>query len=155
CGFSANEKVEVVLENLGSTPVSGYTLSYTVNDGTTTTGPFTAPSVPTLQAGVPINYTFSVGANLSAADTYTIVVTVNNPNDPEASNHTITYTTANATFPAIPPTFDLETTTTGVTDLRLVTNSSSAITEGTAASQPLAGQPTTSTKGMIMNGTTA
>ncbi len=155
CGFGTNEKVEVVLENLGSVPVSGYTISYTVNNGSTTSGPFPAPTVPTLAPGVPTNFTFPVGANLSAAGNYTIVVTVTNPNDPDPSNNTITYTIANATFPNIPPIFDFEAPASGIAALRLVTNSKAAITEGAAASRPLNGQPATSSKGMIMDANTA
>ncbi len=155
CGFGANEKVEVILENLGSVPISGYTLSYTVNDGTTTTGPFPAPTVPTLAPGIPVNFTFPVGADLSAAGNYTIVVTATNPNDPETGNNSVTYSIANASFPALPPIFDFETPATGVAALRVVTNGKSSITEGTAASQPLAGQPATSSKGMIMDANAA
>src|SRR5688572_21089475 len=151
CGFGTNEKVEVVLENLGSTPVSGYTLSYTLNDGTTTTGPFNAPNVPALAPGIPVNYTFPVGANLSAPGNYTIVVTVTNPNDPELANNSVTYTIGNASFTSIPPVFNFETPATGMAALRVVTKGKGAVTEGTAASQPLNGQPATSSKGLIMD----
>ncbi len=154
CGFGTNEKVEVVIENLGSTPVTGgYTLSYTVNNGTTTTGPFSGGTVPALAPNTPVNYTFPIGANISAAGTYTIVVTINNPNDPDPSNNTITYTISNATFTSLPPVFNFETPTTGIAALRAVTRPKSTITEGAAASRPLNGAPATSTKGMIMEAT--
>ncbi len=148
CGFGTNEKVEVVLENLGSVAVTGYTVSYTVNGG----NPVTAQG-PNLAPGVPTNFVFPTGANLSAAGTYTIVVTVNKPGDPEAANNSVTYTISNATFTSLPPVFNFETPTTGIAALRAVTNAKSAITEGAAASLPLNGQPTTSTKGMIMEAT--
>ncbi len=148
CGFGTNEKVEVVLENLGSVAVTGYTVSYTVNGGAAVTAPG-----PALAPGVPTNFVFPTGANLSAAGTYTIVVTVNKPGDPEAANNSVTYTISNATFTSLPPVFNFETPTTGIAALRTVTNAKSAITEGAAASLPLNGQPTTSTKGMIMEAT--
>ncbi len=150
CGFGTNEKVEVVLENLGGLPVTGYTVSYTVNGGAAVTAPG-----PALAPGVPTNFVFPTGANLSAAGTYTIVVTVTNPGDPEAGNNTVTYTISNATFPGLPPVFNFETPTTGIAALRTVTRTKSAITESAAASRPLIGAPATSTKGMLMEATTA
>ena len=53
CGSGNNEKVEVVLENLGSTPVSGYTLSYTVDNGSTHFQSVNAGTVPALAPNTP------------------------------------------------------------------------------------------------------
>jgi hypothetical protein len=153
CGFGNNEKVEVVLENLGSVPVTAgsYTVSYTVNNGTGTTPAVTQAGVA-LAPNVPVNFIFTTGANLTTAGNYTITVTVTMAGDPDASNNTITYTIGNATFTTIPPIFTFETPTTGIAALRTVKGINANITEGAAASQPLATNPATSTKGMIMEG---
>ncbi|WP_191907005.1 CARDB domain-containing protein [Adhaeribacter soli] len=149
CGFGTNEKVEVVLENQGSIPASGYTVSYTVNNGTTTTTPVSVPG-PTLAPGTPTNFTFPTGANLSAPGAYTIVVTVTMAGDPDVSNNTITYTITNATLTGMPPVIDFETATTDLSIMRVVKGTKGNVTEGTGASFG-----TTSTEGMIMDATSA
>jgi hypothetical protein len=55
CGFNTNEPVSVVIENLGSTPVSGFSLSYTVDGGNAVSQPFTG----TLAPGTPTTFTFT------------------------------------------------------------------------------------------------
>jgi hypothetical protein len=151
CGFGNNEPVQVELENLGSVVSTGYTVSYTVNGG-----PAVTQAGPSLAPGTPTSFTFTTGANLSAAGSYTIVVTVNMVGDPEPANNSVTYTISNATFTGLPPVFNFEPAGAGIAQLRTVTKSKSAITEGTAASNPHAATPTTpaiaSTKGMIMEG---
>ncbi len=143
CGFSATEPITAVLENLGSAPVSGFTVSYTLNSGAPVTQPFTG----TLAPGVPTNFTFTQPANLSAAIPYTIVVTVNMPGDPEAANNSATYTVSNAAFTSLPPVFTFETPVTGITALHTATNLRSNISEDIAASVGAG-----SSKGMIMDG---
>jgi hypothetical protein len=148
CGFGSNEQVQVQLENLGSIAASGYTVSYTVNNGTTTTTPVTQ-SGPSLAPGVPTLFTFTTGANLSAPGSYTIVVTVNMTGDPEAGNDVVTYTISNASFTSLPPVFNFEPTGAGVSQVRVITKPKSNITENTGASSTIG---PVSTKGMIMDG---
>jgi hypothetical protein len=145
CGFANNEPVTAILENLGSIPATGFTVSYTINGGTPVTQTYTG----TLAPNSPTNFTFSTPANLSAAGSYTIVVTVTMTGDPEAANNTFTYTVSNATFAGLPPVFNFEPAGSGVAQLRVVTKLKSNITEGVGASSILG---PVSTKGMIMDG---
>jgi hypothetical protein len=145
CGFASNEPVTAILENLGSIPVSGFTVSYTINGGTPVMQPYTGSLAP----NAPVNFTFNTPANLAASGSYTIVVTISKTGDPEAANNTFTYTVSNATFTGLPPVFDFEPGGSGVAQLRVITKSKSNVTENTAASSTIG---VTSTKGMIMDG---
>jgi len=67
CGLT-NESVTVAIDNLGSTAISGFPVSYTINGGTPVTETFSG----TIASGTSQNYTFTQQANLSASGTYII-----------------------------------------------------------------------------------
>lgn len=148
CGFGNNENVEVILENQGSIPASGYTVSYTVNNGTTTTPAVTAQG-STLAPGIATNFLFQTGANLSNPGAYVITVTVNMPGDPDASNNTFTYNVNNAAYTSLPPVLNFETSAIGMAGLRTMKGTKANLTEAAGASIG-----TGSTKGLIMDGVT-
>ncbi len=142
CGFSASEPISAVIQNLGPTAVTGFTVSYTVNGGTPVSQTFNG----SLASGATTTFTFTQGANLSATNTYTIVVTVTKTGDLDPTNNSATYTVSNSSYSGLPPVFNFEPAGNGVTQMNTVTNTRSAIAEGTAASFG------TSTQGLIMDG---
>ncbi|KAA9333612.1 T9SS type A sorting domain-containing protein [Adhaeribacter soli] len=146
CGFTNNEQVQVMIDNLGGLNATGFTMSYTVDGGTAVTETFTG----TLAPNSPTTFTFAQGANLSAPGPHTIVVTITGNGDPNATNNTITYTITNATLTGMPPVIDFETATTDLSIMRVVKGTKGNVTEGTGASFG-----TTSTEGMIMDATSA
>lgn len=144
CAYNTNEPVRVVLENLGNTPVSGFTVSYTVDGGAPVTQPFAGQLAP----GIPTNFVFGTGANLSAAGSHTVVVTINYPADPVQANNSLSYPVNNAMLSnVLPLALDFETPATDISNLRIVTNTNSAITELPAGSFGAG-----STKGLVMDG---
>ncbi|KAA9325473.1 T9SS type A sorting domain-containing protein [Adhaeribacter soli] len=145
CGFTNNEQVQVMIDNLGGLNATGFTMSYTVDGGTAVTETFTG----TLAPNSPTTFTFAQGANLSAPGPHTIVVTITGNGDPNATNNTITYTITNATLTGMPPVIDFETATTDLSIMRVVKGTKGNVTEGTGASFG------TGTKGMIMDATSA
>ncbi|MFC5269455.1 CARDB domain-containing protein [Adhaeribacter terreus] len=143
CGLTNAEPITAVIQNVGPTSVSGFTVSYSVNSGTPVTENFTG----SLASGATANFTFNQMANLSASGNHTIEVTVNMTGDMDATNNAATYTIANSTFTSLPPVFDFEPAGNGVAQLRTVVKSRSAIVESAAAANG-----TGSTKGIIMDG---
>jgi len=145
CGFSASEPITAVIGNLGSTPATGFTVSYTVNGGT----PVTETFAGSLAGSSTYNFTFAQTANLVAAGTHTIVVTITGAGDPDATNNTVTYTITNSTFSSIPPVFNFEPAGAGISQLKTATKPKSGIVESAGASCGVG-----STKGLIMDGIT-
>jgi hypothetical protein len=143
CGFSATEPVTAIIENLGPSPVSGFSLSCKVDGGPAVTQPFTG----TLDAGAVYNFTFTQTANLQSSGPHTIEVTVMHTPDPEAANNVAAYTVTNTAFASLPPVIDFEPAGTGINMLKKVTNSRSAIIEDAGA-----GNGSGSTKGLVMDG---
>jgi hypothetical protein len=143
CGFNASEPITAVIENLGATAVSGFTVSYTVNGGT----PITQAYAGSLAGGATANFTFTQGANLSNSGPYTIVVTVNSSSDPDGSNNSATYNITNAYSAGLPAAYDFESAATGIAQLHKVIKTKSNIVESTGASNGAG-----STKGLIMDG---
>jgi hypothetical protein len=82
CQLTATESVTVRLINPGLMPATGFDLTYTVNGGTPVTETFSGSIPP----GDTVPYTFTATADLSAANTYTIVVTSAYAADSNACN---------------------------------------------------------------------
>ncbi|HSI91250.1 MAG TPA: hypothetical protein VK927_09045, partial [Adhaeribacter sp.] len=99
CGLSATETICVNVLNNSTTAQSNFPVSYQVNGSATVTETFTG----TLAPGATAQYCFSTKANLSAANAYSVTVTVNQPADGDATNNTLTGTVNHqpviATFP--------------------------------------------------------
>ncbi|KAA9333616.1 T9SS type A sorting domain-containing protein [Adhaeribacter soli] len=142
CGFGNNETVAVELENLGSTPISNINMRHTVNGANPVTETLAGP----IAGGSKATYTFTTGANLSNTGQHQLVVTATAANDPLTANNRITYNVLNALYNTFPLTFDFETATTGINNLRTSTGSHSTITTGAGASNG------TGTTGLIMDG---
>ncbi|MBK0404886.1 T9SS type A sorting domain-containing protein [Adhaeribacter sp. BT258] len=142
CGFSNSEKVEVMIENLGSIAISNYHLQFRVDGGAWTTAATSTPLMP----DVPKKFTFTQTADLSAAGPHSIEVRiVNNAGiDPDMTNNTVIYNVTNTLFNALPVTLDFETPPTSMIAARIVTRPKSAINE--VAGTGRAG------KGLIMDG---
>ncbi|MFC5271456.1 T9SS type A sorting domain-containing protein [Adhaeribacter terreus] len=142
CNYSANEKVEVELENLGSTPVSNVNMQFQVNGGTPVSATFAGP----IAAGARTNFTFPVGANLTAFGNHEIKVISGATNDPDHSNDTLVYYLNNALYTNLPLDLDFESAASSLNGMQLRTKTLSAITDGAGASFG------TGSKGMIMDG---
>ncbi|HSI91066.1 MAG TPA: hypothetical protein VK927_08115, partial [Adhaeribacter sp.] len=142
CGFTNNEKVEVVIENQGSVaaPAGSYSVEYRVDNGAWIPQPGVV-----LAPGVATNFLFTTGADLSAPGAHTIDVRIVSNTDPDLSNNEITYSVSNATIPSLPIMLDFETPATGTNAMRVITQTRSNVTEGAAAARSGA-------TGMIMDG---
>ncbi|MFC5271458.1 T9SS type A sorting domain-containing protein [Adhaeribacter terreus] len=143
CGFGTNEKVEVMIENLGSIAVSNYHLQFRVDGG----GWSTPATGPTLMPDSPRKFTFTQSADLSAAGPHSIEVRIvnNAGTDPEMVNNNIVYNVTNALFSGTPVTLDFETPPTSMTAARTITNAKATISE-------ISGAGNGTGKGLIMDG---
>ncbi|MFC5271462.1 T9SS type A sorting domain-containing protein [Adhaeribacter terreus] len=151
CGFGPAEKVEVILENLGSVAVSNYTVEYRITNPSGSVGNWiTGPAGPTLQPDTQVPYIFTnQPADLTAAGAYAIEVRVTNNQgtDPEPLNNNIVYNVTNALYSNFPVNLDFETPPTSIASARTITRPNSAIAEVSGT-----GFGTTATKGLIMDG---
>ncbi|MBM3432328.1 MAG: T9SS type A sorting domain-containing protein [Bacteroidetes bacterium] len=86
----ANQVISVRIKNLDDVAYTGpATLTYQINGGSIVTENTTLNN---LAPGASIGFDFATPANLSAAGTYTLQVTVLRPNDPVAANNVMTQT---------------------------------------------------------------
>jgi hypothetical protein len=145
CGLSANEIITISVTNTGTAPQSNIPVSYTINGGTAVTGTIPGPIAP----GATATFSFPSGANLSASGAFTIVATASLPGDTNVGNNSVTKVVTNAAFQGL-PIINFETPTTGITAMRLGTNSRSSVFENVGASFG-----TSSTKGLIFDGVTS
>ncbi len=152
CGLTATENITVTIKNFGTSTQTSVPLTLHVNNANVTPTPevWTGSLAPNATA----NYTFTVKVNMSVAGLYTVVASTQLTTDSNNGNNSDTLNVTNALMPSL-PVVNFETAASGINAMRLITNAKSNVTENAAASLPLFGQPTTSTKGMIMEGTTA
>ncbi|MBK0401882.1 T9SS type A sorting domain-containing protein [Adhaeribacter sp. BT258] len=143
CGLTAAETITVTIKNYGTSAQTSIPVSYTLNAGTPVNETFTGA----LPAGGTAIYTFAAKANMVTGGVHTFAAQTNLPNDAVAVNNDTTLTITNALVPTLPAKFDFETPVTGMNKLYKVTNAKSNIWEDAAASFG-----TGSTKGMIMDG---
>lgn len=87
CDLSDQSIIGARLRNEGTGAASTFTLSYTVNDGTTVTQTFTDP----IPVGESKNYYFDTPANLIDLGEYSIEVTVNCDGESESKTASITH----------------------------------------------------------------
>ncbi len=152
CGLTATQAITVTIKNFGTATQTSIPVTVSIN-GTPLSGmpqTWTGSLAPNGTA----NYTFTTTANLAAAGFYNIEASTQLTTDSNNGNNNFTLGVTNALMTGL-PVINFETAATGLNALRTVTNSKSNVTENAAASLPLFGQPTTSTKGMIMEGTSA
>ncbi len=87
--FSAAEDLQVEIQNLGTSTVSGFRLCYQVNGG----GPIVSDSLHTpLSPGASFTYTFGQQVNLLAAGAYTIAAWVDCTGDGASANDSVAVT---------------------------------------------------------------
>lgn len=89
--LTAAEKVTATIFNEGTEPATGFTATFTVDDGQ----PVTETVTQTVPAGGSIDYTFTATADLSAPGMHKITVTVASDDDCLANNNTMTATVNN------------------------------------------------------------
>jgi hypothetical protein len=97
CGLGT-EAITITIDNLGTTSMSGFPVSYKINGGAAVTETVSA----TILAGASLSYTFSQSANLSTPGTFTIKAYTSLTNDEYPSNDTIIFTVENLSN-SIPP----------------------------------------------------
>lgn len=96
--LTAAQPITVRIKNLDNAATSGsYNLSYQINGGAI----ITESSSASIAAGGTVNYTFTAPANLSAAGTYTIKVTVKQTGDTQTANDELTYTVKHISNPVV------------------------------------------------------
>ena len=88
--LGANENVEVEIKNYGTSPQTGFTVSYVINGG----APVTETVTATINAYNTYVYTFQTTCNLSALTTYNFTVYTSLAGDADHSNDTIYETVA-------------------------------------------------------------
>lgn len=91
CGLSATAPIEVEISNFGSTAISGFPVSYTINGGSAVTETFTG----TINSGASALYTFATTANFSAIGSYAIAALTGIAADGNTTNDMDTVTVAN------------------------------------------------------------
>jgi hypothetical protein len=84
--LSAAQPVTIRIKNLDDAAVNSYTVSYSVNGGSTITETITTP----IAAGATADYTFAATANMAAAGNYAIVASVRNTPDAVTANDSVT-----------------------------------------------------------------
>lgn len=87
CELEANEIVQAIIKNRGSTSLSNFTLSYTLNGGT----PVNEVFPYTLNPGQEYTYYFNTPANFYTPGTYTLQVAASVSGDANLSNNTYSY----------------------------------------------------------------
>lgn len=87
CELEATEIIQLIIKNRGSTPLSNFTLSYTLNGGTTINEVFPY----TLNPGQEYTYYFNTPANFYTPGTYTLQVAAGVSGDANLSNNTYSY----------------------------------------------------------------
>ena len=150
CGLTNAETITVTVKNFGSLPQSNVPVNFLLNGTVIGTGTVQGPIAPNATD----SFTFTTTADLSAAGIYSIEANTLLTGDSDNTNNSTTISVTNALMAGI-PTLNFETAATSINAMRLVTNPKSNIAESTAASLPLNGAPATSTKGMLMDGTTS
>ncbi len=85
CALTANEVITVVIENFGALAATGFSVSYSINGGTTQTEIATI----TIPAGTTQNYTFSGTVDMSAVQSYEILTAVSLSGDQNTLNDTL------------------------------------------------------------------
>jgi hypothetical protein len=152
CGLTATETITVTIKNYGTATQTSIPVTVSVNATPLTGMPETWTG--SLAPNATVTYTFAAKANLAAAGFYKLVAGTNLTGDSNIGNNTDTLEVTNALMTGL-PVVDFETVASGMNAMRVVTNTKSNVTENTAASLPFNGQPASSTKGMIMEGTNA
>ncbi|MBK0404883.1 T9SS type A sorting domain-containing protein [Adhaeribacter sp. BT258] len=142
CNYGPNEKVEVELENLGSTPIANVSMQFQVNGGNPVSAMFAGP----IAGGAKTNFTFPAGANLTTVGNHQIRVIAGATNDPDHTNDTLVHYQNNALYASLPFMLDFETAASSLNGMQLRTHALSAITDGAGASFGAG------SKGMIMEG---
>jgi hypothetical protein len=150
CGLTNAEVITITVKNFGSSPQSNIPVNFLLNGTIIGTGTIAGPLAPNATT----TYTFTATANLSTAGLHTLVANTLLTGDSDPSNNSETLTVTNSLMASL-PVINFETPATGINAMRLITSPKSMITEGVAASLPFNGQPASSTKGMVMEGTTA
>jgi parallel beta-helix repeat protein len=143
CGLTSQETVTITIQNFASVAPAAIPVSFQV-DGL-------PPVVESFTGSLPFNatatYTFTAKANLSATGSHKILVKTLLPGDTDPSNDTLTTHLVNFQQSGFPVNLNFETPASGIAVLKRTTNTHSAITEGTGASNGAG-----SAKGMIMDG---
>lgn len=88
-GLTASEPISVTIANQGKTEASGFSLSYTINDGEAATEAISE----TLAPGESLTYEFNQKADLSKPGVYTIKATVDYADDLKLDNNSKSATT--------------------------------------------------------------
>lgn len=148
CGLTNQETITVNITNFGTLPQNTIPVTLKINQQPTITEIATGPLAP----GATTTFTFATKANLSLTGGYTIQVCTALPGDQVPANDCTTKLVTNSAFTTLPININFETPATGLATVQAITNTRSALSENTAASLPLAGQPATSTKGLVMEG---
>lgn len=104
CGLSAAETVTVSFTNVGTTAISNFPISYSVNGGTPVSEQFTG----TLNAGDTATYSFTTGADLSTPAIYDIRSWFTVPGDTDGFNDTIDFSVEHFTPDVLPYFEDLQ-----------------------------------------------
>lgn len=106
CTLSSSETVTIEISNNGSTPISNFPASYSVNGGTPVLDTVTA----TINPGTIYSFSFTQTADLSVANIYEIVAGIALPGDANPSNDTDTLLTISVTPSTTPYTMGFEAT---------------------------------------------
>lgn len=101
------ETIGMTVANYGSTDMTGFTLSYSINGGTPVKETFDG----VLKAGESMEYSFRTPADLSKKDSYIIEVSIEDPRDMIASNNSMQGKTRNLTPIEPPYSLDFSTIT--------------------------------------------
>lgn len=85
-GLSANESISVLLENYGAVGLSGFDISYLLNDQP----PVTEQVTESILYGEQLTFTFDTQADFSEIQDYSLTVSTNVDNDAVVENNSIT-----------------------------------------------------------------
>ena len=106
CNLTSAETLSVSIDNLGSSAISNFNISYSINGGT----PVTEIVSSTITPNTSLTYTFTNHLNLSATGTYSIKVYSALSNDAFKSNDTLNYTVTNIANSTVPYSMGFEPT---------------------------------------------
>ncbi|MGD0711701.1 MAG: CARDB domain-containing protein [Bacteroidales bacterium] len=105
CGLG-NENITVTIENIGTSSISSFPVSYTINGGS----PVTETVTSTITSGSYLNYTFTHQANLSTTGIYAIKVYTSLTGDAVHGNDTLKYSVENVANAVAPYSMGFEPT---------------------------------------------
>ena len=106
CNLTSSEILSVSIDNLGSSAISNFPISYSINGGT----PVTETVTSTIAANTSLAYTFTNHLDLSATETYNIKIYSALSNDAFKSNDTLNYTVTNIANSTAPYSMGFEPT---------------------------------------------